>query len=272
MSQQISYKAFEGSAPENYERYFVPVIAGPLAKDLVDSAAPRPGERVLDVACGTGIAARLAAQRVGQTGAVAAVDINPGMLAVARAATPAEPAVDWREGSADALPIATESCDVVLCSLGLMFFPDKQAALQEMARALAPGGRVLFNVPGPIPQIFAVIERVLGRHLSDEAAGFVRQVFSVHDAGVIRSLLAEAQLGDLTVSSTTKTLPLPAPEDFVWQYIHLTPLAAVAASMDDEQRATVTREVADGCRPYTTDGGMLLQVRVTTGGGTKEAG
>ncbi len=72
----------EGSAPELYERYLVPAITALWAADLVERAAPRPGERVLDVACGTGVVARLAAQRVG-TGRVVGLDINSGMLAVA---------------------------------------------------------------------------------------------------------------------------------------------------------------------------------------------
>src|SRR5688572_18788370 len=77
-------KTFTGSAPRNYERYFVPVIPEPLAKDLIARAQLRPGERVLDVACGTGIVTRLAAEKVGPTGTVAALDVNPEMLKEAR--------------------------------------------------------------------------------------------------------------------------------------------------------------------------------------------
>src|SRR6187399_3084259 len=79
------YEAYGGTAPEAYERYFVPAIGGPLAQDLIAEAALRAGERVLDVACGTGVVARLAAERVGAGGAVAALDLNSAMLDVARA-------------------------------------------------------------------------------------------------------------------------------------------------------------------------------------------
>ena len=84
MIQQTFGKTYGGTAPENYQRYFVPSIAAPLAEDLVRIAALRPGERVLDVACGTGVVTRLAGERVGEQGAVAGLDVNPGMLAVAR--------------------------------------------------------------------------------------------------------------------------------------------------------------------------------------------
>src|SRR5215207_11707155 len=127
--QPISFEAYGGSAPENYERYFVPVIGAPLATDLVDVAALRPGERVLDVACGTGVVARLAAERVEATGTVAGIDLNPGMLAVARSVTPPGMVIEWHQSSAEAMPLPDEAFDVVLCQLGLQFVPDKLAAL-----------------------------------------------------------------------------------------------------------------------------------------------
>ena len=100
MSQQHYGRAFGGNAPENYERFFVPAIGAPVAADLIDIAALRPGERVLDVACGTGVVARLAAERVGTTGTVAGLDINPGMLVVARSVAPSGVAIEWHEASA----------------------------------------------------------------------------------------------------------------------------------------------------------------------------
>jgi ubiquinone/menaquinone biosynthesis C-methylase UbiE len=93
-----------GSAPEVYERYLVPALFGPWAPVLIDAAALRPGDRVLDLACGTGVVARQAKSQVGATGAVTGVDLNPGMLAIARSV---EPSVDWHEGNAGALPLPT---------------------------------------------------------------------------------------------------------------------------------------------------------------------
>src|SRR5512146_3463808 len=114
-SQHPYWKTYSGSAPENYERYFVPQIGAPLAADLLEIAALRPGERVLDVACGTGVVARLAAQRVGPTGSVAGLDLNPGMLAVARSVAPSDSSIQWYESSAEAMPLSDETFDAVLC-------------------------------------------------------------------------------------------------------------------------------------------------------------
>jgi hypothetical protein len=96
MSQQERWQV-SGKAAEAYERYMVPTLFTPLAHDLIAPAALRPGERGLDVACGTGIVARLAAGYVDVAGHFVGVDVNPGMLAVARAQTPASASarVQW---------------------------------------------------------------------------------------------------------------------------------------------------------------------------------
>src|SRR5215210_3877545 len=136
-----------GSAAELYERYLVPAITSVWATDLVQRAALRPGERVLDVACGTGIVARLAAAQLGIDGAVVGLDLNTAMLAVARSLPPpAGVAITWTEASVLAMPFPEATFDVVLCQLGLQFFPDRPQALQEMHRVLVPGGRLALNV------------------------------------------------------------------------------------------------------------------------------
>ena len=102
-----------GNAPEVYETQLVPAIFEPWAPLLVAQAALRAGERVLDIACGTGVVTRLVAPQVGPTGYVVGLDLNPGMLARARTSPPPEgAAVEWREGDAAALPfdVSTRSC------------------------------------------------------------------------------------------------------------------------------------------------------------------
>src|SRR5690606_3682483 len=234
MTQQPFGKTYGGNPAADYERYFVPAIGAPLATDLVRRAALRPGERVLDVACGTGIVARLAAQEVGESGIVKGLDVNPGMLAVARSATPTT-SIAWHEASAEATPFPDASSDVVLCQMGLQFMLDKTAALREMRRVLVPGGRLLLNVPGPTPRLFTIMGEALARHVGPEAAGFVHHVFSLHDTAEVRDLVSEAGFDDVSVESDTRWLHLPAPEEFLWQYVASTPLAGAVAQVDDER-------------------------------------
>ena len=255
---------YRGTAPENYEKFFVPAIGEPLAADLVCTAALRPGERILDVACGTGVVTRLAAAQVGEAGAVAGLDVNPGMLAVARSATLGDATIDWYETSAEAMPLADASFDVVLCQMGLQFIPDKVQALKEIRRVLGPGGRVVLNLPGPIPDLFVALRDALAQHIDPQCAGFVNVVFSLHDCDRLSGLMAEAGFSDIAAERTQKTLQLPPPENFLWQYIHSTPLVALVSKASEEQRAALSRDVCERWQNFAAGSSLALDLGMTT--------
>ena len=258
----VSFETYGGSAPENYKRYFVPAIGAPLATDLIDIAALRAGERVLDVACGTGIVTRLAAAKVGASGTVAGLDINPGMLAVARLATPPGMTIEWHEANAQALPLPDGAFDVVLCQMGLQFFADRLAALGEMRRVLAPSGRLVINVPGPTPRVFGILAEALARHVKPELAAFVQAVFSLHDPRELQDLLGGAGFREVAIRSDIRTLRLPAPAAFLWQYVHSTPLAAAVAQAGDETRAALERDVVAQWDAFAEDGAAALMLQL----------
>lgn len=257
------------NASENYERFFVPSIGAPLADDLVDRAALRPGERVLDVACGTGVIARRASERVGAQGRVAGLDVNPGMLAVARSTAPSDVPIDWYEASAEAMPLPDEAFDAAICQLSLQFVPDKVAALREMRRVLVPNGRALLNVPGPMPDLFEVLADAMGRHVGAHAAGFVRHVFSLYETDEIQRLFEEAGFRDIDVRTEVKTLQLPPPREFLWQYVHSTPLGGLVAQVDDEARDALERAVVDQWRELEDGGALRGQQPITVAAGRK---
>jgi ubiquinone/menaquinone biosynthesis C-methylase UbiE len=247
----------------NYERDFVPAIAAPLAGDLVEEAHLQPGERVLDVACGTGIVARLAAEQVGDDGAVVGVDVSPEMLDVARDAN--GDGIQWGRASAEALPLPDDTFDVAFCQMGLQFFPDRPGSLGEMRRVLAPEGRAAINVPGPTPAIFQIFEDALARQAGPEAAGFIETVFALDDPEELAGLVESAGFDDVEVHSEAKTLTLSRPEEFLWQYVESTPLAGVAGSLDAEHRAALEDEVVERWQEHVgQDGRLRLDVGVTT--------
>ncbi len=262
MARQHFGRAYGGNLPANYERFFVPAIGAPLAADLIRLAALRRGERVLDVACGTGVVARLASREVGAAGTVSGLDVNAGMLAVARSATPPGTPVEWQAASADAMPFPEASFDVVLCQMGLQFMADQPAALDEMRRVLVGGGRIVLNAPGPTPRPFTALAEALTRHIGAGAAGFVEQVFSLHGTAAIRNLVCGAGFIDVSVESATRKLRLPPPKEFLWQYVHSTPLAAAVAQVDDERRGALERDVVAGWQEFVKDGALLLEVNV----------
>lgn len=258
----VSFKQYGGNGAENYERYFVPTIGLPFATALLDAAGLHRGERVLDVACGTGVVTRLAAERVGPDGAVAGLDINPAMLAVARAVPSSGARIDWHEANAESLPLAAGSFDVVLSSLGLQFVPDKASALSEMRRVLAPDGRLAIATVGPTPEPFAILEQALARHVKPEAATFIRVVFSLHEQQELEKLPGGAGFRDVEVRSKALTLTFPRPGDFLWQYVHSTPLAAAVAQIDDVGRAALERDVVSGLRSFVKDVALVFDVNV----------
>ena len=135
--------AIGSNAAEVYETELVPAIFAPWAPLLVAKAALRHGERVLDVACGTGVVTRLAAEQVGTGGHVVGVDLNPGMLGRARASSlPEGTAVEWREGDAGALPFSAASFDAVFCQLGLQVTPPIVSKLRAKCIASSNPGAV----------------------------------------------------------------------------------------------------------------------------------
>ena len=260
-----SLQDYGGSPPENYERYFVPAIAAPLAHELVDAAALEAGERVLDLACGTGVVARLAAEQVGAGGAVTGVDINPGMLGVARSVAAEGAAIEWHEADAAATGLAAGAYDAALCGLGLQFFGDRGGALRELRRVLRPGGRVAITVPGPTPPQFDILERTFAEHRAPDAARFVAAVFSISEPATLERLLVDAGFESVLVMRVTETLQLPPPVDFLWQYVASTPLAPRVAAVEEGARAALARDVAEHWGPFAPSGGpMGVELSVLT--------
>jgi len=264
MSVPAFDERYSGNPAENYERYFVPTIAAPLGDDLIAAAALQAGERVLDVACGTGLLARLAAKCVGRSGTVAGSDVHPAMLAVARSSAPPGAEIDWYETNAEAMPLPDESFDVVLCQMGLQFFSDKAAALSEIRRVLAPGGRAVINVPGPTPAMFTAFAEALARHVDPQAGAFVDVVFGLHDENELADLMRTAGFRDIAAKKASKTLRLPAAEEFLWQYVHSTPLAGAVAGVDPERLAAVEKETCQDWNRHVVDGTLTLRLQVTT--------
>jgi ubiquinone/menaquinone biosynthesis C-methylase UbiE len=225
----------DGSAPELYQRYLVPAVTAIWAADLVDRAALREGERVLDIACGTGVVARIAAERVGATGRVEALDLNPGMLTVARSLPPVNGAViDWHEGSALALPFPDAAFDVAFCQLGLQFFPDRPQALQEMRRALVSGGQLALNVFGSIEHNPAThaLAAALDRHIGPGASTAKRTEHALADTEQLRRLVADAGFHSIEIDTVSKLVRFPSPADYVRIQLAATPLASVIAQYD----------------------------------------
>jgi ubiquinone/menaquinone biosynthesis C-methylase UbiE len=255
---------YGGNAAGNYQKFFVPAIGGPVAEDLLAIAHLQAGERVLDVACGTGVVTRLAAACVGKTGKISGLDINPGMLQVAGSETPDDLPIEWIEANAEAMPLDDGSYDVAFCQLGLQFVPNKLAALREMHRVLVPGGRVHVTLVGPKPRLFGIMADGIRHHFGQDGASFIDLVFSMHDDGELRYLFESVAFGDIVIDAQQKRLTVPPPREFLWQYIHSTPLVQQAMAADETARDRLEHDVCPKWEEFVDSGNIQFAVGVTT--------
>ena len=256
-----SYAMNQTSFPEMYERQLVGPLFRPWAEMTLDEVAVSSGERILDLACGTGIMARLAKQRAGASARVVGVDISPDMLAVARTV---EPGIDWRVGDVAALPLAAEEqFDVVVCQQGLQFFPDKAAAAAQMRRALAPGGRLAVSTwrsDNEIP-FFLELRRVAEGHLGPIAD----QRYSFGDAAALEVLLHDAGFHEVRSRTVSRTIFFEDGAPFLrMNAMALVGMSAGGMALSNEQRqgmvATIAEESIPVLRAYRDGPGIAFEL------------
>jgi SAM-dependent methyltransferase len=243
------------AASSAYEALFVPSLFGPWAPRVADAARLLPGERVLDVACGTGVLAREVAARTGATGSVVGLDANPGMLAVARRLAPA---LEWREGAAESLPCADGSFDCVVSQFALMFFADRRRALREMVRVLRPGGRLAVAVwdslernPAYAAEV-TLLDRVGGRPAGDA----LRAPFVLGDRRELASLLADAGLASAEIATQRGAAEFPSARIMVEADLRGW-LPVMGVTLSEEQIARITGEAERVLGAYVTPEGRV---------------
>ena len=248
-AQPQSDALFSGapSFADIYERQLVGPLFRPWAERLLERAVIHPGENVLDVACGTGIVARLARQRVGPGARVVAVDKSPVMLGTARML---DATIDWREGDALQLPLGeSERFDAVFCHQGLQFFADKLTGLREMRRALVPGGRVVLGVWRSADEntLFGALDRVAERFVGP----FHDRRHSFPDAEPLRELLTEAGFRNIdVVPSTMETrFEFDASELARLNAAAVTGMSERGGTLTEEQRAATTAAIIEASLP-----------------------
>jgi ubiquinone/menaquinone biosynthesis C-methylase UbiE len=251
----------EANSAEAYERYLVPAMMARWAGLLVEAAGPADGARVLDVGCGTGIVARSAAPRVGARGRVVGLDANEGMLAVARAQSAAiHPPIEWRQGSATTLPFPDGSFDLVLSQQMLQFASDPSAALREMHRVLAPGGRAALLVCRPIAHCpdYATLADLLGRHAGPEAEAMMRSPFPEWTAEDLRALAAGAGFRDVRIRIDAGSVRYPSAGELLRREAASSPLAGPIGGLSATARRALIQELETGLRDRRDDDGIVL--------------
>ncbi len=248
-----------GSAPAIYQEFLVPAMFAPFAKRLVEHGYVRPGSRVFDVACGTGVVSRAAAILAGTSGSVAGVDLGEPTVAIARSHPAEENAapIDYAQADAAALPFDAEDFDVALCQQGLQFFPERAAALTEMRRVLKSGGHIAIATWKDIEPPFSAIADALGRHVSTEAAQMMHSPFTLGDGAILAQLMSDAGFHEVAVIDETIECTWASHPEFACRYIAASPIASVFAAMPGHSQQAVSDEVAERLAPHATADGSL---------------
>jgi SAM-dependent methyltransferase len=252
---------------EAYERHIVQNMFVPWTADLLQRALPQAGERVLDLACGTGIVTRSVASIVGTEGTVTGLDISPGMLEVARSLTPSGGAkVEWREGSGTELPFEDGSFDLVLCQQGLQFFPDARVGLKEIKRVLTAEGRAIISLwrnlaAQPVMKAF---DTVVSRHVAPGAFG---PPFSLGDSGIISRLASEAGFSNVDIQQADLTIRVGNPDEFAPMMLRgataVLPGFAVKSPAEREQLFDQMKaDLSDAVKPFVQQGTLVMDTTV----------
>ena len=196
-------------AAHAYEALFEPALFGQWAPKVADAAQIQPGQRVLDVGCGTGILAREIASRVGSVGRVVGIDPSAGMLALAKRRAPA---VEWREGVDESLPFPDQSFEAVVSQFALMFFTDRRQGLREMLRVLTPGGRLAVAVWDSLDEMPAYASEValLNRMAGRQAADALRAPFVLGNRKDLAGLFSEAGVATADITTHRGTAQFPS--------------------------------------------------------------
>ncbi len=214
----------------------------PAADDLIREAQCHEGDRVLDVARGAGYVAKRVNAISGVTCEVTGLDVNEPMLNAARKI----PGIDWRLGSATELPFDDGSFEVVLCQQGLQLFPNRQAAMNEMARVLTPGGRVALNVWGRLERyvFHNAFVSTVGTFLGSDAMSAFDMVFSPNSREELHDLAAAAGFKNIVVTYRNRTIQHASVKDYANGFIQATPVAAKYLALSDHDKQGSGEQVA----------------------------
>jgi ubiquinone/menaquinone biosynthesis C-methylase UbiE len=241
------------NAAQVYEEFFVPALFQEWAGRVAGAAQIEPGQRVLDVACGTGALTRVVAERVGPNGSVVGLDLNEGMLAVAKQKAPD---IEWKHAHAEALPFDDNSFDAVVSQFGFMFFQDQSAAVQEMARVLRAKGTLavavwdsLQNTPG-----YAAMAGLLERLFGDQVAQALQAPFTLGDTQALDALFRGADLDKVKVTTYDGLARFPSIRSWVFVDVKGWTLSDM---IDEGQYQQLLQEAEKELAPFVTPQGTV---------------
>ena len=240
-----------------YEGYWAHALA-PAQRRAMELAALQPGERVLDIASGTGIIAFQAAERVGASGTVMATDISDEMVKGLRATVLARGITNVHADRMDAQQLALPdgTYDAAICALGLMYVPDPLAALREMHRALKPGGRAIVAVWGRRDRCgWAEIFPIVDRRVESEVCPMF---FQLGGPGALRYTMELGGFADIRDERIDAPISYANADDAVGAAFAGGPVALAYAHFDAATRESAHGEYLDSIAAFRQGDGYRI--------------
>ena len=248
----------------------------PVSDALFEVAALRPGERVLDIGCGTGPTTHRAAAMVGPTGAVTGLDVSAEMLDAARASAVADAttaATDWVAADATHWAGPADLFDVVISRFGVMFFDDPAAAFANLAALTRPGGRLVVAVwshrrDNPlfeIPLAAALAVRDGFRLPPVDVPSAYLGAFSLSEPDDVRDLLRGNGWADIEIDERRLRLPLAGGrplDEAARSTLEVGPTRVVTDDMDPSQKAAVVVAIAEALLPHQVGSAVVLDASI----------
>jgi SAM-dependent methyltransferase len=220
--------AFSEGIPEVYDRH-LSVLFEPYALDMVKRLADRPDGPVLETACGTGILTQRLRAGLSPGTSVVATDLSESMLAHARARHGRMGGVKWRQADAGALPFPAAMFAAAACQFGLMFIPDKHAAMREARRVLVDGGVLGISVWDSLeynPHARVVHDTVAGFFPNDPPQFLKNLPYGYHDPGALRDAMEGGGFAQVKVERVTLEVRCQSAESLATGYVKGTPVGA----------------------------------------------
>lgn len=244
-----------GDGPNAYEKYIVPAYTGVWAKEIVNRACLHEGEKILDVACGTGLVARIAADEQSNSGLIYGVDINEGMI---KKAQEIEKNINWHNHDVTDMPFPDNYFDVILCQQGLQYFLDPCLSLKEMNRVLVENGRILLSVWRPIKYspFYESLCKILEKYVNAKAVSMLLTAFTLGDYGELKTLFVDAGFNSININIVVKQMSYSPFEEFVVGGIMASPFFNDIQEMQESKREEMLLEIYNSNQNYIDDNGL----------------
>jgi ubiquinone/menaquinone biosynthesis C-methylase UbiE len=255
-----------GSAPEIYENTMVPLWFGRWAKALLELVSLKPGERILDVACGTGVTTRFAKKEVGADGEVIGLDINAGMLSAARELS-TELDIVWMESDVVNVALPSHHFDAIICQHGYHYFPDQPAALKEFHRLLKPSGRIAISIWDGHSAYTQSLCSAVEKFISPEVAVKQRSQRETPTARALEAGATQAGFSNVSVIRQELVISVPLAAEFVPLHLGSMPIAPAFLNLSDNEKKALVADVAHSLESYVVGDQLVYPdaVNVITG-------